>query len=216
MGKDPKKFDFQAAIRNAVKDQEKADEILENIDIEKIKKPIDEEYVNPIVGYRQEQARETAKKEGMADAQKDVFTQLGLEADNIDGAKAQLKRLQADTSEKDEAYNRLEKQNKELAEKTQTFEQQLKEAQESANRANSVLKMDEFGVKKDYREDVYDLAQKRVSEDKELDDVLKDMRESHSAFFETADAGAGVNPDDDKGGNDEESEKERLAKRYGL
>ncbi len=216
MGKDPKQFDFQAAIRNAVKDQEKADEILENIDVEKIKKPIDEEYVNPIVGYRQEQARENAKKEGMADAQKDVFKQLGLEAENIDSAKAQLKRLQADTSEKDEAYNRLEKQNQELAEKTQTFEQQLKEAQEQAQRANSVLKMDEFGVKKDYREDVYDLAQKRVSEDKGLDDVLKDMRESHSAFFEAADAGAGVNPDDEKGGNDEESEKERLAKRYGL
>lgn len=216
MGKDPKEFDFKAALKNAVKDQEKADEILENIDIEKIKKPIDEEYVNPIVGYRQEQARENAKKEGMADAQKDVFKQLGLEADNIDSAKAQLKRLQADTSEKDEAYNRLEKQNKELAEKTQTFEQQLKEAQEQAQRANSVLKMDEFGVKKDYREDVYDLAQKRVSEDKGLDDVLKEMRESHSAFFEPADAGAGVNPDDEKGGNDEDQEKERLAKRYGL
>lgn len=216
MGKDPKDFNFQEALKGALKDPEKAEEIFEQIDFDSLKKPIDEEYVNPIVKRRQEQAREKAREEVQPEVQKQIFSELGIDAENTDGAKAWVKRLQGNTEEKDEAYNRIAKQNKELEEKTKTYEEQINEYKNKAERYESVMKMDEYGVKKDYRDDVYDLAQKRVSEDKGLDDVLKEMKKTHGAFFGTAEAGAGVNPDNETPPKTDDEEQKEWEKKFGL
>lgn len=214
----PKDYDFVAKIKSYIKDGDKADEFLKNIDVDGFKKDLDENYVNPIASNRENRIRDKAKEEVLPDVQKEVqsniIKELGVDAENTDGLKAWAKRLQSSTEEKDEAYTRLEK---ELKEKNETLEQLQGKASE-ADKYKTILQMDDYGVRKEAREDAYNLASQRVSEDKPLDSVLEEMKSNdlYASFFEKADAGSGVNPDDNDEPLSPEKEQEEWEKKWGV
>lgn len=194
MAKDPKEFDLKKHLEGHIKaenDEEKQG-IMEKLDLDNIKKAIDEEYVNPIVKHRQEKERENARKEAMEEAQKKVLEEIGIEADNLEGAKAWRKRLESNTDEKDEMLSNYEKQVKELQEQAKAAD----EYKSKYEKEQSIRNLMEKGAKTEYAEDAYILAQARVSEDKPFDAALEEVKKSHAHLFKQSGAGGQVDPDD--------------------
>lgn len=105
-------------------------------------------------------------------------------------------------------------------EKNKNLQNDKSDAEKRANIAESKLSCLLAGVNKDSIDDVLSIALNKVSDDKDLDSVLKDMKKEkrYSSFFETTDDGkdgTGSDPghSGSKGGNDNGSYGKGLASR---
>lgn len=203
----PREFDFRKKLESALK--EGADtSLLDNFDIDSFKKVVDEEYVNSIAKYRSDKAREKAGEEMRPELEKEILKGLGIEGDSVEAAKAWAKRLQANTTEKDEIISKYEGRIKEL----EPLQSELEKNKQLVHKYETMSKFND--VKPEYREDVYDLASKKANEETPIEEVVKSMKETHKSFFTTPHQGAGgkVNPDDQDDGktlDDEEKEWEK-------
>ena len=106
-------------------------------------------------------------------------------------------------------------------EKNKILQNDKSDAEKRANIAESKLSCLLAGVNKDSIDDVLSIALNKVSDDKDLDSVLKDMKKEkrYSSFFETTGDdgkdGTGSDPGHSggKGGNDKGSYGKNLASR---
>lgn len=210
--KNPKDFNLTEVLKQYVKDQDKVDEIVEAIDVDGIKRSIDEDYTQPIVNYRTQQTRDKAKDELKGEIMEDVVKDLGIEdVENQDQLKSWAKRLQSTTSEKDETVNRLQKE-------LETVKPEYEKYKSEVDRYKTLRVIDEKGFDPNYSEDVYTLAKSRVTEETTLEDVLDNMKETHSQFLAKPSAGSTLNPNDGDPDPEELAEKEQKEweEKYGV
>src|SRR6056297_2128605 len=108
MEKSAKDFNLEEVIKSNLKEETELD--LSIIDLDGVKKAIDEDYTNLIIGGKKEELRNKAKEE----ATQDFIKGLGLEGvENIDGFNAYVKPITSTTTEKDETLSRVEQEKQE-------------------------------------------------------------------------------------------------------
>lgn len=170
------KLDLKSLLEKQLEAVENKDVILQALKLEEIQKAIDNDYVNPIVKKTKEELITKVQSEVQTETINNLIKELNIEAvENVDGLKAYAKRLQGSTQEKDEVITRLEK---ELNALKPQYEQLNKDLQ----KRQVVDKILESGFNRKYVDDVYTIAQNKVSEEKPLETVLAEMKVDYKMF----------------------------------
>jgi len=205
---DPKEFDFRETLKGHLTEEDES--LLDKIDLEGFKKTVDENYVNSIVSYRTNKAKESYEKELAPKVQENILKELGIEGNSVEAAKAWAKRLKANTTEKDEIISKLENEKNEYS----TYKEKYQQTESELNKYKTLSEMNKLGVKPEYQEDVFVLANSRITEEKGLEDVVKEMRQTHANFFQKTGAGGRVDQDDDDGTKTWKEQEDEWRKKY--
>ena len=205
------KMNLNELLSKRLEKLDNKDAILEALDLDSVQRTIDEEYVNPIVKMTKEDTLLKAKNEVKDVAVSDFVKSLKLDGvENVDAFKAYTKRLQATTEEKDEIITKYETELKELKPK---YQETLTKYQER----EAIDKVLDAGFSRKYAKDVYAIAKNKASDDKPLEDVLKDMKSEYKVFVEKpGDSGSYHGGNDPEGDPDPDKEVERWRREAGL
>ena len=176
----------------AVENKDEVIPFLEQLDFDSVQHTIDNDYVNPIVKKTKEEVIEKSKDEIRQSAIDEFIAGLKMDGvENVDGFKAYTKRLQATTEEKDEILSKYEQELNSLKPQYEQLNKQLE-------KRNIMDKIIEKGFEHRYAEDVYTIANNKLSDDADLETVLDSMKESYKMFVAKPTDGGSY----DKGSND--------------
>lgn len=204
------KLNLRELLSDRLKDLDNKDDILEALSLDEVQRTIDEQYVNPIVKKTKEEVLEKSKDEIRQTAVNEFISGLKLDGvENVDAFKAYTKRLQATTEEKDEIISRYEQEINEIKPKYEETISTLK-------RKETLERIADAGFNRKYAEDVYTIAQNKVSEDKSLEDVLEEMKKDYKMFVSKAEDSGSYHPENPEAMPKPEDEEERWRKEAGL
>jgi hypothetical protein len=156
--------------------------ILDSFNIEGIKKAIDEDYVNPIVGGKKEELRTSVKQEAVSDFLKEAKID-GVE--NVDQFNAYVKRLGSTTDEKDAIITRLTNETTELQGKFTKLGEDYGVANKKLSGYDNRKLVTDRKFLTDKTDDILAIAMSKVTDEMPIDKVLDGMIESHKYFMPT-------------------------------
>ena len=210
-----KDLDWTGIIKEAVKDADNADDIVQKIDVDKVKGKIDNDYVNPIVKKNKEEHGQKVKGQAVEEFVKEA----GIDGvQSPDDLKSYAERLSSTASEKDKQLNEVLETKKKLENELNEYKPKVEELSSKLQERETFDTITEKGFRKDYAKDVHAIARNKVTDDKPLEKVLDEMKETHSWFLSETDSGS-FHDDDGSGGSgpkDKDAERDKWRREAGL
>lgn len=162
--------------------------ILDSLNIDGIKKAIDLDYVNLIVGGKKEELRTSVKQEAVSDFLKEAKIE-GVE--NVDQFNAYVKRLGSTTDEKDETITRVEGEKDLLQKQYDELDGKYGIANKKVTAYDNRKLVSDRKFLADKTDDILAIAMSKVTDELTIDKVLDEMKETHKYFMPTSDTQEG-------------------------
>ena len=156
--------------------------ILDSLNIDGIKKAIDLDYVNLIVGGKKEELRTSVKQEAVSDFLKEAKIE-GVE--NVDQFNAYVKRLGSTTGEKDETITRVEGERDLLQRQYDELDGKYGIANKKVTSYDNRKLVSDRKFLADKTDDILAIAMSKVTDELTIDKVLDEMKETHKYFMPT-------------------------------